>query len=205
MEEYIPGAAQREQKTPYRSWPRQILSCETEGQPAANNNSRRLDKRTWCDLHFYRQDDELILVGGIGSDSDESCVVIHISGWEAGSHYPFCFEWRNFLEGGKVQYESLHLDSRVPLSIFKSSINTIHTLEQQKLTHNFPVPPCWPVGSSRCRSPPLEYISTTWSRPRKKQHVNSIHQNQHQTCNKLTVHIALNYLQWFTVWVVDVY
>lgn len=46
--------------------------------------------------------------------------------------------------------------------IFKSKIRLV------ELTQSFPVPPCWPVGSSRCRSPPLEYISTTWRKTQQR-------------------------------------
>ena len=80
-----------------------------------------------------------------------------------------------------------------------------------ELTHNFPVPPCWPVGSSRCRSPPLEYISTTCSKTKKrntpiKYQINPtlISWSTQKQAN-IYVKLNLNYLQWLTVRVVDVY
>lgn len=33
---------------------------------------------TCSDLHLYRKDDELVLIGGIGLDPDEGCVVVSI-------------------------------------------------------------------------------------------------------------------------------
>lgn len=56
----------------------------------------------------------------------------------------------------------------------KSQRKAKHGHEHEKgPTHNFPVPPCWPVGSSKCRSPPLEYISTTSSQQEQKGTSNS--------------------------------
>lgn len=60
------------------------------------NNRHR--QHTWSDLDLYRKDDELVLIGGVGFDSNVGCVVVHISGREACSHHPFCLKRRNLLE-----------------------------------------------------------------------------------------------------------
>lgn len=33
---------------------------------------------TCSDLHLYRKNDELVLVGGVGLDPDEGCVVVSV-------------------------------------------------------------------------------------------------------------------------------
>lgn len=58
-------------------------------------------KHTWSDLYFYRQNDELVLVWGVGFNPDESCVVVRISGREARSHHTLCLKWRYFLQKKK--------------------------------------------------------------------------------------------------------
>lgn len=58
--------------------------------------------RTRGDLHLHWEDDELVLVGGVGFDPDESRVVVHVPGREAGSHHPLRLERRNLLENRKT-------------------------------------------------------------------------------------------------------
>lgn len=114
-------------------------------------------KHTWSDLYFYRQNDELVLVWGVGFNPDESCVVVRISGREARPHHTLCLKWRYFLQKKNKPW----INNSVFIKKKKKKVKHL------KLTHNFPVPPCCPVGSSRWRSPPLEYISTTWRRKKK--------------------------------------
>lgn len=54
-------------------------------------------KRTRGDLHLYRQDDELVLVGGVCFDSDEGRVVVCVSRRETGSHHPLRLKRGNLL------------------------------------------------------------------------------------------------------------
>lgn len=56
---------------------------------------------TCSDLHLYRKYDELILVGGVGLDPDEGCVVVRIPWREAGSHHTLGLKWGNFLQKKK--------------------------------------------------------------------------------------------------------
>lgn len=75
---------------------RAVLKCETA--------SRGTRERTRCDLHLDREDDELVLVGGVGFDSDESRVVVNVSGREAGPHHPLRLERGNLLERGRAAH-----------------------------------------------------------------------------------------------------
>lgn len=78
-----------------------------------------------------------------------------------------------FVSNGGISYRKKS-PGLITLSLLKKKKD-----KHLKLTHNFPVPPCCPVGSSRWRSPPLEYISTTWRRKKKNPHYSTSVQKKH--------------------------
>lgn len=105
-----------------------------------------------------------------------------------------------FVSNGGISYRKKSPGLKT-LSLLKKKKKVKHL----KLTHNFPVPPCCPVGSSRWRSPPLEYISTTWRR--KKTHIILQVYKRNIIIKPLCKPTPTRqlHLQRFAVWVVNIY
>lgn len=71
VEEYIPGAGKIHKYILSQGFTLQLKIIK-------KGSSFKPGILTCSDLHLYRKDDELVLVGGIGLDPNEGCVIVSI-------------------------------------------------------------------------------------------------------------------------------